>query len=135
MRTRLLAAFTLFIGFVLSASAASKPAPPYQPTDDEKQQIRAKAGELASALKQLAAKKPDAALLTDVEVYHKAAEWILRYADEEFYSKRYVADTLAGLGTVETWTAAQTYTNSKLLLLGSSTGATTFTTCPAASST
>ena len=97
MRTRLLAAFTLFIGFVLSASAASKPAPPYQPTDDEKQQIRAKAGELASALKQLAAKKPDAALLTDVEVYHKAAEWILRYADEEFYSKRYVADTLAGL--------------------------------------
>ncbi len=97
MRTRLLAAFTLFIGFVLSASAASKPAPPYQPTDDEKQQIRAKAGELASALKQLAAKKPDAALLADVEVYHKAAEWILRYADEEFYSKRYVADALAAL--------------------------------------
>ena len=46
----------MLIGFVLSASAASKPAPPYQPTDDEKQQIRAKAGELASALKQLAAK-------------------------------------------------------------------------------
>ena len=97
MRTRLLVAATLLIGFVLSASAASKPAPPYQPTDDEKQQIRAKAGELASALKQLAAKKTDAALLADVEVYHKAAEWILRYGDEEFYSKRYVADTLAAL--------------------------------------
>ena len=35
--------------------------------------------------------------------------------------------TIAGLGTVETWTAAQTFTNSDILLLGSSTGATTFT--------
>jgi dienelactone hydrolase len=81
----------------LAAAASRKPAPPYQPTDAEKQQIRAKADELAVALKQLAAKKPDAALLADVEVYHKAADWILRYADEEFYAKRYVADTLAAL--------------------------------------
>lgn len=35
--------------------------------------------------------------------------------------------TLAGLGVAETWTAAQTFTNSDLLLLGSSTGATTLT--------
>ena len=81
----------------IAAAASRKPAPPYQPTDAEKQQIRAKADELAAALKQLAAKKTDAALLADVEVYHKAADWILRYADEEFYAKRYVADTLAAL--------------------------------------
>jgi len=87
----------LFANLVLSAAAASKPAPPYQPTDAEKQQIRAKADELAAALKQLTAKKTDAALLADVEVYHKAADWILRYADEEFYAKRYVADALAAL--------------------------------------
>lgn len=37
------------------------------------------------------------------------------------------AATLAGLGIAETWTAAQTFTNSDILLLGSSTGATTFT--------
>ena len=34
---------------------------------------------------------------------------------------------LAGYDIAQTWTAAQTYTNSDLLLLGSSTGATTFT--------
>jgi hypothetical protein len=78
-------------------AASRKPAPPYQPTDAEKQQIRAKADELAAVLKQLAAKKNDAALLADVEVYHKAADWILRYADEEFFAKRYVGDTLAAL--------------------------------------
>lgn len=38
-----------------------------------------------------------------------------------------VNDTLAVLGTAQTWTAAQTFTNSDLKLLGSSTGATTFT--------
>jgi hypothetical protein len=36
-------------------------------------------------------------------------------------------DTVAGIGTAQTWTAAQTFTNSDLKLLGSSTGVTTFT--------
>jgi dienelactone hydrolase len=64
----------LLLGSANIATAAShKPAPPYQPTDAEKQQIRAKADELAAALKQLAAKKNDAALLADVEVYTLAA--------------------------------------------------------------
>jgi hypothetical protein len=44
------------------------------------------------------------------------------------------ADTLAGLGTVETFTAAQTFTNGKLLLKGSSSGAGTLE-APAAAST
>jgi hypothetical protein len=35
--------------------------------------------------------------------------------------------TLAGLGVAQTWTAVQTFTNSDIKLLGSSTGATTFT--------
>ena len=38
-----------------------------------------------------------------------------------------VTDTVAVLGTAQTWTAAQTFTNSDIKLLGSSTGATTFT--------
>jgi len=42
--------------------------------------------------------------------------------------------TLAGLGTVQTWTAAQTFTNSDLLLLGSSTGATAFASANAGAS-
>ena len=36
-------------------------------------------------------------------------------------------DTLAALATAETWTAVQTFTNSDIRLLGSSTGYTTFT--------
>jgi dienelactone hydrolase len=97
-QTSVAALLAVFLcGIADDGTAASKAAPPYQPTDAEKQQIRAKADELAAALKQLATKKADAALLADVEVYHKAADWILRYADEEFYSKRYVADALAAL--------------------------------------
>jgi hypothetical protein len=42
--------------------------------------------------------------------------------------------TLAGLGTAQTWTAVQTVTNSDLKLLGSSTGATTFTSANAGAS-
>jgi hypothetical protein len=42
-------------------------------------------------------------------------------------------DTVAVLGTAQTFTAAQTFTNSDFLLLGSSTGATTFTSTNASS--
>jgi hypothetical protein len=44
------------------------------------------------------------------------------------------SDTLAALGTAETWSAAQIFTNSDLQLLGSSTGHTTFTSANAGSS-
>jgi hypothetical protein len=42
--------------------------------------------------------------------------------------------TLSGLGVAQTWTAAQTFTNSDIKLLGSSTGATTFTSANAGAS-
>lgn len=42
--------------------------------------------------------------------------------------------TVAELNLAQTWTAAQTFTNSDLLLLGSSTGATTFTSANAGAS-
>lgn len=87
----------LLFTFALTASAFAQAKPkvlPHKPTADEVRQIRARTDELAAALKGL---KADDALLADVEVYHKAAVWIVRYADEEFYSKRYVTDTLAAL--------------------------------------
>ena len=43
-------------------------------------------------------------------------------------------DTLAVLGLAQTWTAAQTYNNSSILLKGSSTGYTTFTSSNAGAS-
>lgn len=39
----------------------------------------------------------------------------------------HATDTVAVLGTAQTWTAAQTFTNSDIKILGSSTGATTLT--------
>lgn len=44
------------------------------------------------------------------------------------------SDTLAALGTVQSWTAVQTYNNSTIKLLGSSSGATTFTSANAGAS-
>ncbi|MBM3861675.1 MAG: hypothetical protein FJ395_18790 [Verrucomicrobia bacterium] len=82
----------LAVALVFGTGAA--PSKSYQPSDAELQQIKTKTDELGVALKRLRA---DDALLADVEVYHKAAVWIVRYADEEFYSKKYVADTLAVL--------------------------------------
>ena len=44
------------------------------------------------------------------------------------------SDTLAAVGTAQTWTAAQTFTNSDIALLGSSTGKTTFASANSGSS-
>jgi dienelactone hydrolase len=69
----------------------------YAPTAAELQPIRERTQQLADRLDALAAKHVEPALLADVAVYHKAAVWIVRYANEEFFAKRYVADTLATL--------------------------------------
>lgn len=82
---------------ILLLAIGAKAPDPYQPTADELTQIRAKTTELSTALERLAAHRTDPDLLPDVEVYHKAATWIARYADQEFYDKRYVADALAAL--------------------------------------
>lgn len=83
----------LLLGLVLHAAEA----PSYRPTEDELGRIRAKTAELGEAIGRLEAQHADPDLLLDVAVYHKAATWIMRYADEEFYDKKYVADTLLAL--------------------------------------
>src|SRR6266853_2071782 len=74
--------FTLIALIAVAAHAAD----PYQPTAEEQRQIQDKMAALSSHVKALAAKHVDADLLADVDVYRKAAEWILRYP-EEFYAK------------------------------------------------
>ena len=54
--------------------------------------------ELASRVKALAAGTADPALLADVDIYRKAAEYILRFP-EEFATKAFIANTLAVLDT------------------------------------
>ena len=51
---------------------------------------------LSARVRALRAKRTDPALLADVDVYRKAAEWILRYPDE-FYTRAYAANTIAAL--------------------------------------
>jgi hypothetical protein len=86
------------VTFLLLALAISAAEPPsYRPGDEELGQIHEKTAELAAAVQRLGARQADPDLLLDVQIYHKAAVWIVRYAGEEFYTKRYVADTLSAL--------------------------------------
>ena len=71
-------------------------APPYQPTDAEKQQIQAKTDQLGGIIRELRSARVDDALLADVEIYYEAARWKMAYP-EEFFRQRTVADTLAVL--------------------------------------
>ena len=83
--------------------------PPYQATAAEKEQIQGRLQELEELLKNLVAKSPanpilprgvkavEATLLDDVLVYRKAAQLMLRYADEEFFVPDHVKLTLETL--------------------------------------
>jgi len=86
--------FALTVATLLCSAAT---APPYQPAAEELESLKSRTAQLGKALDDLAARKADPDLLVDVAVYHKAAQWIARYPQEEFHSKRYVADTLAAL--------------------------------------
>ncbi|OGV64590.1 MAG: hypothetical protein A2283_07865 [Lentisphaerae bacterium RIFOXYA12_FULL_48_11] len=97
MRYIILLAAILMTSNVIAAQKKPAVSAPYKLAVEELFQVRSKTEELSTALKSIAVKSVDESLLADVEVYHKAAVWILRYADEEFYSKRYLADTLAAL--------------------------------------
>jgi hypothetical protein len=68
--------------------------------EKETQEIKAKTAQLQAAVAKLKNGEEDQRkirLIADVEVYAKAADWIVRH--EEFYKPNYVADTLAALET------------------------------------
>src|SRR4029453_11754153 len=68
------------------------------PSADQKLAIEKKLTELASRVDALRAKKADAALLADVEIYRKAAAYILRFP-EEFANPDYRPHTMSVLDT------------------------------------
>jgi dienelactone hydrolase len=70
----------------------------YHPSFDETRAIERKLADLSARVKAISAKATDPALLPDVDIYRKAAEYILRFP-EEFASQAFVADTLAVLDT------------------------------------
>jgi hypothetical protein len=72
-------------------------APPYRPTDAEKQQIQAKIDQLDGMIRELRSMPADdGGLLADVEIYVEAARWKMAYP-EEFFRQVSVADTLSVL--------------------------------------
>src|ERR1035441_10720770 len=71
-------------------------APPYRPTDTEKQQIQAKLDQLDGKIRELRSTKANDGLLVDVEIYAEAARWKMSYP-EEFFRQASVADTLSVL--------------------------------------
>jgi len=85
--------FVMFAALSLFAQAPP-PVPVVPVTPEERHQIEQKADELEAALRPLRGKVADD-LLVDVEVYLKAARWILRY--NEFYGKAYGLQTLGVL--------------------------------------
>ena len=80
-------------GFGQAAQASAEP-----PNSDEKRAIQKKMTELASRVEALAVRKADASLLADVDIYRKAAEFILRFP-EEFATTAFTANTLSVLDT------------------------------------
>jgi dienelactone hydrolase len=78
--------------------AATSPSLPAQPPSPENAAaINSRLAELQKSLAVLRDAGAKPAQLVDVEIYAKAAEWILRH--EEFYKPNYAADTLTALET------------------------------------
>ena len=88
----------LFLASTALLAAGLSAAPAYQPTDAEIAQMKAKDAELSKTIEALRSSAADEALIADVEVYKKAADWILRFPNE-FYTPAYAKNTLAALDT------------------------------------
>jgi dienelactone hydrolase len=66
------------------------------PTPAEREQITTKLGQLTRSLDELRAKHTDDARIADIEIYQKAAVWILRF-EEEFFTPAFVPNTLQAI--------------------------------------
>jgi pimeloyl-ACP methyl ester carboxylesterase len=87
-----------FIAIAVATAAAQGPATPMPPTEQQRHEIEAKLAELTSQVNALAARKADAALLADVDVYRRAAAYILKFP-EEFANEAFTPNTVAVLNT------------------------------------
>jgi len=80
--------------FALGARAASPPSVTL--TAVEREQITSKLAQLTRAIDGLRAKHVDETKLADIEIYQKAAAWILRF-EEEFFTPAFVPNTIQAL--------------------------------------
>ena len=80
------------------SSAQGQGAKVFPPTAEQKAEIHKKLAELSARLAALGSKNTDPQLLADVQIYKKAAEYILRFPDE-FFGANYAAETITALDT------------------------------------
>ncbi|HUS07405.1 MAG TPA: hypothetical protein VMZ52_13950, partial [Bryobacteraceae bacterium] len=95
----------VFLGVFIGALLAQTPEGPYKPAPADVASIRAKMAELKSSMK---GDDPD------VEIYYKAADWMLR-DPAEFYTKAYLQNTLSVLeeGLARASDAKKSWTRAK----------------------
>lgn len=89
--------FALPILLLLAAGLLSQEAEgPFPPNGEQRAEIESKSALLAERITALASRGVEPAVLADVAIYQKAAEWIMRYP-EEFYRANYVEYTIESL--------------------------------------
>ncbi len=88
----------LVLAGLVVAGAAQTPPPVVPPSPENTQLIERKVRELTTRVEALRAKRADPALIADVDVYRKAAEYILRFP-EEFASEAFTPNTITVLDT------------------------------------
>ena len=86
----------VFVAAVVVAQAQD--AKVFPPTAEQKAEIHKKLAELSARIAALGSKNTNPELLADVQIYRKAADYILRFP-EEFFGQNYVAETIAALDT------------------------------------
>ncbi|MBK5294396.1 MAG: prolyl oligopeptidase family serine peptidase [Acidobacteriia bacterium] len=87
----------IFLAVACSLLAQTPAGGPYVPTEEERTQLVGKITELGKRISLLRGGSGDARLLADVEIYHKAAAWLMRHT-EEFYNRSYLASALLVAG-------------------------------------
>lgn len=79
-------------------AAQGRDAKLFPPSTEQKAEIHKKLAELSARIAALGSKNADPQLVADVQIYRKAADYILRFP-EEFFGPNYAAETIAALDT------------------------------------
>ena len=92
---QILAGVAVVCGIAIASRAADAP-PPYHPSQTELKTLSDRNAELERRIHGLQTAGKPADLINDVAIYHKAAEWLLRYP-EEMLAADYLAKATAGV--------------------------------------
>ncbi len=87
---------SFFIAITVAAAAQTPPPQVFPPGAEQKLQIESKLADLSARVTALGGRGLDAALVADVDVYRRAAAYILKFP-EEFAREEFAPNTIAVL--------------------------------------